>query len=271
VGRYVRTIGAFAAGALLSACSLLTSLSDLGSSADGGGDAHLDVLASDALSDALDARGESSVTDASDAAIDAGSITFTASSGNTSSVASSVATVAKPTGTLPNDFVWVLVAVDESNVTITPPSGWNVATQVTDNTNGFVLVAYDFFAGVAEPATYNVGLSAAFDWSVSVATYRNVNASPFDVGASGVLLASAPFPLSSIATTVPNALMLAGVVAESGDGTWSITPPLTSRAQTDFILAADLLMPSPGMTGAQSVLYSTTSPGLVILAALSPK
>jgi len=258
-------------GSSLVACSLVTSLDDLRAPGDA-------APASDAAD--VSPMPESGVDahptpDASDAPNDApvGTISFVAASSASSVTASSSIDISKPTGTVTGDFVFAMLAIDDGSATPTVPSAWNLATRATDAMYGFETFAWYFFASASEPASYTITLPSAIDWSVTLVAYAGVQpTSPFDVMPSMTKVASPPYTAAAITTTVPNALVIFGFVGETGDGSWSASSPLVSRAQEDYLLAADMLLASPGSSGAQSASYSDgASPGMVLVGALAPQ
>ena len=83
--------------------------------------------------------------------------------------------------------------------------------------------------------------------------------------------AAPPYVASAIATTVANAVVLFGYVDETGDGTWTPPAMLQTRAEEDFLLAADLDLSTQGSSGTPSAGYSTSaSPGMIVVGALAP-
>ncbi len=234
------------------ACGLLVSLDDLSSS-----DAATTDAAPEASSDAANP-------------IDAGAITFRIASSNNG--ANAAVTVPAPPGIVQNDFLWILLAIDDDTVTTANvPSNWQLTSQLADTNFGFRTIAYTAFAQANEPTSYSLTLSKPIDWAIEISAYAGVRQqTPFNVAPSFMMAASSPFVAPAITTTVANAVVLFGFANESGDAGWAAPSTISTRNQDVFLLQADLTQPTAGATSSQSVTYGN-SEGMIVVAALAPQ
>jgi hypothetical protein len=245
-----RLAAAIGAAFSLAGCSLIYSVGDISSVGPSNADG-----------------GSSDGTTTSDGRIDGGSssIAFVAASSRSSDQASESATTATPSGTLPGDFVWVVVIIDEE-ASMTPPPAWQKAAMSIDNNLGFAVEVFDFVATATDPP-YTVSFNMTGDWSMTASVYRNAEPT-FDVDPT-ITAASPPYNAAPVTTRSAGDYVLYAYIGESGDGTWTTPSGLTMRSQTDYIFNADVLQAAIGPTANEAAGYSSSSHGFAITAAIA--
>lgn len=172
-------------------------------------------------------------------------IEFIGSTETNSNTAGTFVTVAKPTGTLPGDFLYMVWLVNANRV-IEPPEGWSVWTQVAGV--GVSYAVFYKFAGPVEldPLTFSVPNGR---YQVMLSTYRGVDTeSPLDVPVQTSSGTSSLVQFPFILPQTPGAVILATRVLQVASG---VSMGMLSYS-TDNMILGNFTYSSAGATANQS-------------------
>jgi hypothetical protein len=174
------------------------------------------------------------------------------------------------------DFVLAVVLVASSSVTVTPPSGWTVHQDISDNVAGdYRVVYFQHVAAAGDPSSFLFSLSATANVTAAEVAYRNVDATtPIDV-ATNAKFQAAQFVAPSITTTHANDFLVTMFVqAMSSTLNWVPPTDMQVAVTQGDIGIFDVEQPPTGPTGTKTASFgigSVPGVGAVDYVALTPK
>src|SRR3989304_1307639 len=176
-------------------------------------------------------------------AVPGDAITLRGNGGSTKGSGITSAILVKPTGTAATDILIAFIAVNGSDVLITPPSGWTLIQRIDSSATGATAVLYRTLGNVA---------STTFDFdsgsSISVIGFiggfiSGDNTTPLDNASSGVSGTTNILTVTP-AATVTNRAMSIGIAAQNSIGAatfsnlWPVESDLGGGRRAGNVIAA---------------------------------
>lgn len=177
----------------------------------------------------------------------------------------------KPTSTAENDFLYMSVAVQRADVTVTTPSGW---TKLYEDDTGAAtagdlkLVTFYKLAGASEPANYTVTISSTGWMSGGIIRLTGAD-SGSPVGSDNQEVESATSLASpGVTTTTANGMYVLATARRDAGGDSPSVSGFTNRGSTsissiriDFVTKA---APTAGSSGTVTADYSNTQDDIIL-------
>jgi hypothetical protein len=219
-----------------------------------------------------------------DAGIDAASVTITWKSVVTANVLAPSGSINVPRPAyMPGDMFVATIAMGATSAVTMPaftaPTGW-VLVRRLDRGNASTLAVYYHKAKPGEPSSYTWQFSSQIEGVAWISCYSGVNLSfpiQTDMGAV-IATATTTYATPSIATTTPNAMVVATFVSHAAAmSTWTAPTGTNTRASlnngdTRSGLGVDGLFATAGPIGPLTATVSSTQDyALVDVLALAPQ
>ncbi len=194
---------------------------------------------------------------------------------DTSSGATTV-TLTRPDGAQYGDLMLAALAfAGGSNVTITPPSGWELVLRTNDTTVGGVAVYQKRYVATDTATSYAFTLSTSSAHASALLVYGGADqVRAVDISGGQANASSANCVAPSVTTTVSNALLVK--LASAAAGTVTATPPagFTERVDTTggavSLAVSDDDQTTLGASGTKTTVLSSAQANIGQLVALAP-
>jgi hypothetical protein len=154
--------------------------------------------------------------------------------------------IALPAGTVQNDVMIAVIAVQPNTATIAPPAGWTLVNRVDQPAaTANSLAVYRRTAGAAEPSSYAWSVSGATFMVGGIQSFSGVDTTtPIDVQNGAPTASNVNHATPSIVTTVANTMVVTAHTLSSSR-TW--TPP---AGMTE---SYDVASPAPNNAAGQAL------------------